>query len=137
MIKAFRYYLLRDAVKKMHEAEEAYGCGFYGDEEWNKWCERTLELCGDKEPSINITNLIDGFWAIRERDHYKEQYETLVATGKSLRDMTYPLYEEIREANKRADAYAKAYDRLLFDQRELTDDERADIDEQEQTDSRD
>jgi hypothetical protein len=35
---------LIDAVIAMHKAESAYGCGFYGQEDWVAAYERTWEL---------------------------------------------------------------------------------------------
>lgn len=38
------YRALLDAVQGMAIAEEAYGCGFYGQEKWRLECERAKRI---------------------------------------------------------------------------------------------
>jgi hypothetical protein len=43
---AVRYREIQSLLREMFQAEDAYGCGFYGQESWLKPYERLRELAG-------------------------------------------------------------------------------------------
>lgn len=47
-----KYEELREAVRQMHYADAAYGCGFYGESSWLIPYRRTRELVGLKKNEI-------------------------------------------------------------------------------------
>ena len=44
-----RLSALEAAVKAMHEADDAYGCGFYGEDDWRAAYKLTRSLVGMSE----------------------------------------------------------------------------------------